>query len=263
MQEFYGDEPRVLGKKRKKVRSAARSEGRVGRGAGGRAAAAAIIASVVVLLIVSFAPRGEKVVKTARRDWYMVTVTTTVDSSVASVKATEIRTRGGAGYILNDGEYRVAASVYRTEREARAVADKQPDRAEIATVSFSSVKFPSPENVDAIVAALSFPEEAAVKLLSLGERFEKSSATESETDYEISSLAAECEKRAARLRLGGENREAEEYAASLLSVCAAALAGTSEDESAVLSSRLRYAACKIIAECAEKSGVFAGLVTRG
>ncbi|MFR6640032.1 MAG: hypothetical protein ACLUSP_00625 [Christensenellales bacterium] len=101
--------------------------GKTGK-SGRKFAVVVVLLSVIRLFSVAFGAGGSKtVVRVKRKEWYFVSVLTAADSGQANVKALDIRSRGGAGYIYNDGDFSVIASVYPTEREAKAVAAKQPD----------------------------------------------------------------------------------------------------------------------------------------
>lgn len=63
-----------------------------------------------------------------RLDVYLLQLGSYAEAAPASAEAKAIAQRGGAGYVLNQGSYRVIAAGYLTQAEAQSVADKQTDK---------------------------------------------------------------------------------------------------------------------------------------
>ena len=204
MQRFYGNDPHIIRKRRRSVR--APKGGKTGK-SGRKFAVVVVLLSVILLLAVAFGAGGSKtVVRVKRKEWYFVSVLTAADSGQANVKALDIRSRGGAGYIYNDGDFSVIASVYPTEREAKAVAAKQPDPATIIKIAFSETEFPPGEYDAAVKAALALPADVVAILTGAAYDFEKGNLSESEVSFRLDSVGKEAAKTCSRARIERNNR---------------------------------------------------------
>lgn len=255
MQRFYGNDPHIIRKRRRSVR--APKGGKTGR-SGRKFAVVAVLLSVILLFSVAFGAGGSKtVVRVKRKEWYFVSVLTAADSGQANVKALDIRSRGGAGYIYNDGDFSVIASVYPTEREAKAVAVKQPDPATIIKIAFSETEFPPGEYDAAVKAALALPADVVAMLTGAAYDFEKGNLSESEVSFRLDSVGKEAAKLATALE--SSETTASAYAKKILDVVSAVIGSSDDDKESVLSSRLRCAACGIVYEVSELSAIYAGL----
>lgn len=257
MQRFYGDQPHILEKRR--ARTSKKSKCAPQRKRSGVKFAAILSAlSVLVLFCVVFgSSRTTTVTRVKNKEWYFVGIFTSSDSGQASIKALDIRTRGGAGFIYNDGNYSVIASVYPTEREAKTVAEKQPDPATVIKVEFCEMKFSSEELNDSILSAFSLPTAVVAELNETAQSYEKGNLTESEVAYRIDTIGA----RARELTYAIEQNtsRAATCAEKILAAITSAADEADDDASAVLSSRLRFCACEIVDKVAELSAVYSAL----
>lgn len=104
-----------------------------GRGGHGKRAAGVLIAVLLLLtaaicLLVVFLPKitGDESVSVGggftRKKFYILTTYVGSVRDDALLAAHDASARGGAGYVYNDGEYKVVASVYDNESDARALA---------------------------------------------------------------------------------------------------------------------------------------------
>ena len=244
MQRFYGDEPHIVEKRRARAAkkpTAAPSRRKIGL----KLAVTAAVLSVFALFYVAFnSARTETVMRVKRKEWYYVGIFTSADSGQATIKALDIRTRGGAGFIYNDGNFSVVASVYPTEREAKSVEGKQPDPA-------------TAETDETISSALALPAAAIAELNDMAQSYEKGNLTESEVAYRLDGIRAKANEFLCAVE--GQTSAAATYSAKVLAAIIEAIGKADDDEAAVLSSRLRYCACEIVDGVAELSAVYAGM----
>ncbi len=257
MQRFYGDEPHIVEKRRvraAKKPTAAPSRRKIGL----KLAVTAAVLSVFALFYVAFnSARTETVMRVKRKEWYYVGIFTSADSGQATIKALDIRTRGGAGFIYNDGNFSVVASVYPTEREAKSVEGKQPDPATVIKTEFSEIRFPAAETDETISSALALPAAAIAELNDMAQSYEKGNLTESEVAYRLDGIRAKANEFLCAVE--GQTSAAATYSAKVLAAIIEAIGKADDDEAAVLSSRLRYCACEIVDGVAELSAVYAGM----
>ena len=116
MQSLYGDNPRIITKK-SKIR------GKNAKSVLPLMTFIIFTLSLGVILLVSLPsnPRAEKITVPAK-SWHLVVVAEHTEIVKAEVEAHSVRERGGAGYVFNDGSYKIIASVYSTYESASVVS---------------------------------------------------------------------------------------------------------------------------------------------
>ena len=139
MQPYYGDEPHII-QKRPQNRRGYRSNYGKNRGRGLRVfLVLAVFAIIPVAATYAFLSKTEVVAgKTYRvkAETRYFLVTGTYDSIAdANLAAAIVKERGGAGYIFNDGKFRIVAAVYKDKKTAETVAVKQKSETEIYPIT--------------------------------------------------------------------------------------------------------------------------------
>lgn len=126
-------------------------------------------------------------------DYYAVQTGMYTDRKTAELYASNIRKRGGAGYVLYDGVYRVVASVYTKAVQARTVAERMGESGTDATVfsfSLSSVSDSSLSSQDrsTLLSVSEYTTRCYEELYDLSNQIDAATLTDSELTAKLTSL---------------------------------------------------------------------------
>ena len=93
-----------------------------------------LILSVIVCVIVFFLTRESSASETnasgfTGKTYYFMYTTECTEKVNAEVAAADAAARGGAGYVFNDGTYKVVAAVYAREADVKTLVSVNPDSA--------------------------------------------------------------------------------------------------------------------------------------
>ncbi len=241
MQSLYGDYPRIITKNRKKRRKSALP----------------LLTTLIFLLslgalVLAFLPSREtSKITIGARSWYFVIVAEHTEIVKAEVEAVLTREKGGAGYILNDGEYKVAAAVYASFSAAEKVA-KKLDNATVKSVKINRFSVNGIDKADAknLKKNFIFYETLYKKILASVEKFEKKEISESKLLYEVTDQLNETKKQVEEIKtlssiypLSTVNAFLT-FTQNLEKIVNSAII----DEEHTAAVRTRYALCKIVYE---------------
>ncbi|MCL2675502.1 MAG: hypothetical protein FWE84_02785 [Firmicutes bacterium] len=112
--------PHIIGGKRERYRE----RGRRRRGMGRTIVIALIVATIIAGLAFGIYLYGPSYFRLSKADYYALTLTRTDSLKAAEDASKAVSAAGGAGYILNDGDFLVAAFVYKKESDAKVVLDR-------------------------------------------------------------------------------------------------------------------------------------------
>ena len=139
--------------------------------------------AVCVLLLV-FARTSKLKIAIKSEEYFFVMTASTAFSSDAAEKALALKTAGGAGYVLNDGVFKVMADVYLSEGDAAAASKRWSAAGVTATVtsySTDKVKIDSynDKSKNSVVAELfSYPKTVVKELESLSGEYDGAAISE-------------------------------------------------------------------------------------
>lgn len=166
-------------------------------GAHGKRAAGVLIAVLLLLtaaicLLVVFLPKitSDESVPTGggvtRKKFYILTTYVGSFRDDALLAAHDTSARGGAGYVYNDGEYKVVAAVYDSEADARALASVN-DNAQYFEISIAL-----PESTDdGTVGAVEYlAGEWFDSVRRAADDLQRGSITEAQAEYAARSVCA-------------------------------------------------------------------------
>ncbi len=236
MQEFYGENPQFISRRHRK-------NGKSSRKVFGFFVfiAISIFIASVVFCMYSFFIEQKDTVDFSAETWYFVIVSVPSDGEDAQIKATAIRTRGGAGYIINDGKYNIAASVYNRLADAESVCGRM-DGAFVYEKKISAKKLPLSTAALAERQTTELITSAIIELSELLYSFETAQLSEAALTYAVSGWREKTEKRS--LEISAELP----VLSSELSEWANALSECERNEDGLLNGQLRYALCKMAYE---------------
>lgn len=250
MQEFYGDEVRIIEKKRIKPHKNSNS----GRPRRGNKIALFIIAVCFAALIATAALSGinSDSITVKAKSWYYVSMFDYTVSDDAKLGATVVKEAGGAGYIVNDGTLHVTAAVYASQSDAKSVAEKQTMKAEVYKVTVQKVKFDSVKDKKTsktVEKAFTYYETVYKNVTAAVTEYEQGRKTESELMLAVNE--AKRDIAATREKLNAVFGETD--CAEVGALCDYLYSAEKSLDDAVLgeagvlfTSRLRYALCEII-----------------
>ena len=241
MQSLYGDYPRIITKNRKKRQKSALPW-----------LTALIFLLSLTALVLSFLPSKEtSKITIGARSWYFVTVAEHTEIVKAEVEAALTREKGGAGYILNDGAYKVAVAVYASFSDAEKVA-KKLDNATIKSVKIARFSVSGIDKTDAqnLKKSFNFYETLYKKILDSVEKFEREEISESKLLYEATDQLNETKKKVEEIKSLSSKYPLPAVTAfltftqNLEKIVNSAIM----DEEHTAAVRTRYALCKIVYE---------------
>lgn len=111
-------------------RGARRRRSRRGGRSAGILVTALLLLTAVTCLLVVFLPRGKAstaVTAVSGKTYYFLCTAETEEKNAALVAAQSAAERGGAGYLYNDGKYKVVAAVYERESDAKTLVSVNAD----------------------------------------------------------------------------------------------------------------------------------------
>lgn len=246
MQQYYGDTPHIIDKKRKKRV--------VKRKTGGLTPLSLVVILVftatIIALLWAVSPLFEKSGQVGGKNWYFVCVYTETTSEKAQISANSVRERGGAGYVINDGKYRITASVYDSEKDAKKVA-KTIDGSTVYTLKIDAISLPNfdDEKVkNEIKNAFSFYERIYEEINGVVTRYEEKKIEESVLAYALE----KCKNEVTSLREKMQAVYNETGLSCLNALCdyldgvVGDLTTAITDGNGSMSSRVRYLLCSLI-----------------
>ncbi len=251
MQQYYGDEPRIIPKskiKRKKSNTVTALK------INGFAVFALFVCVAVMLVAVYFNNKSGEVLKIPAKSWYYISFYTRTAETEAAISAHSVKETGGAGYLINDGQFRVVAAVYKSESDAKSVAAKQTLEAEIYKLAVPGMKisaFGDKETDKTVKKAFSYYETVYDAVNTALIDFEKGQSTESALLHTLNDIRQGISEE--RFALEKVLAQSSSYEVNALSDCLASAADTLDnavlgygDSIILLSARVRYALCEIV-----------------
>jgi hypothetical protein len=241
MQSLYGDYPRIITKNRKKRRKSALP-----------VATALIFLLSLGALIIAFLPSKEtSKITIGARSWYFVIVDEHTEIVKAEVEAALTREKGGAGYILNDGAYKVAAAVYASFSDAEKIVERI-DNATVKKVKIERFSVNGIAKADAqnLKKSFNFYETLYKNILASVEKFEREEISESKLLYEIAEWHNETKRKVEEMKSLSSKYPIPTvtafltFAQNLEKIVNSAIM----DEEHTAAVRTRYALCKIVFE---------------
>ena len=252
MQSLYGDNPRIIPKKStfrgKKVKSALPLMTFI---------IFAFSLGAILLVSLPSNPRAEKITVPAK-SWHLVVVAEHTEIVKAEIEAQSVRERGGAGYIFNDGSYKIIASVYSTYEGASAVAEGI-EGSFVYDLKIPSFSISDIENEDRkeLKESLFFYQTLYEEMLRKVESFEKGEITESKLLFNVSKIHSETKKTYEQLKVFSSkyNRSSISAFSTFTGLLEQTVYSAVMDELHTPASRMRYALCKIVCERYALSGL--------
>lgn len=249
MQPYYGDEPHIIQKRHKK------SHGYGGRRNKGycrvlpvflillSCTVLPIVATYALLSQTTQATGKTYCVKSETR-YFLVTGSYDVTGD-ARLAAAVVKEKGGAGYVINDGKFRVVAAVYRDKKSAEAVAAKQKDDDEIYSVTIKETSLgENAEIAKRLSVALNVYDSVFVDVTSVTEEYEQGNSTDGALTLAVTNAAERMTSAAREITDADGTGLIGEYLTTMASVLNDA---TTEDKY-TLPVRVRYALCSIVYE---------------
>ena len=103
------------------------------RAAGMLIAMLMVLSAGVILLVVFLPPRSsstsQAVSAFAGKTYYFMYTSESTDKAQAALSAADTSSRGGAGYVFNDGTYKIVAAVYARESDVKTIVSVNPESA--------------------------------------------------------------------------------------------------------------------------------------
>lgn len=245
MQPYYGDEPHIIQKRPKKRRV----YGKKRRGTLRIFLIFAFCAILPIAAVCAFMPKiAQPTTKTYRSKAYAIyfLITGSYDAIAdANLASDVVRERGGAGYIINDGSFKVVAAVYKTKKTAEAVAAKQKIDATVYELTVKEAPLGSDKDAaKRLMTALNACDSAYADITAVTEDCETGNATESALSLAVTNAANGLKDAAG----GISDIEVSSPIIEYLEASADGLAGTVTDEKHTLTVRVRYALCSLMYE---------------
>lgn len=191
---------------------------RRGRGGGRSKRAAGLLVAVLLVLtaaiclLVVFLPRLTKGSVAANafggRTFYFLSTGSYSVRDTALVAARDTSARGGAGYLYNDGEYRIIAAVYSSEADARALASVNDG----ATYFGIEIALPADADEGSIAAAKYLTGEWFDAVGRTADELQRGNMTQAQAEYAVQSACA-------RLAEISQAAELSAFRAALVAAC--------------------------------------------
>lgn len=239
MQRFYGDEPHIIDRGRR----SARGKRRYARRGPGAISIILLAVCAAALLAVS-AAWGNSGKKVPASTWYFLSAYTRSGGTEAAVSASDVRGEGGAGYIINDGAFRVIIAVYPGEADAKKVAarlDRETEIIPLAIPAFDLGGIDEDER-ERVKEALNVHSTAYDMLMGALAGFEGGGDAESELLFSAAKARELFDREYGRVADCKAARELGDYLAG----ASRALAALDEPDEAPAGARVRYAVCDVI-----------------
>lgn len=181
-------------------------------------------------------------------DYYAVQTGMYTDRKTAELYAENIRKRGGAGYVLYDGVYRVVASVYTKAVQARTVAERMGEAGVDATVFSFSLQPVSDSSLSAtdrntLVTVSEYTTYCYETLYDLSIQIDTGTLTDSELQAKLTALKSFLEQNKAKV----DKIEFSTPAYSLSSAISASIQIIKDVPESPTSGDIRYAYIAILA----------------
>ena len=249
MQPYYGDEPHIIQKRTKKSRDY-----------GGRRGACRrrVLPVFLILLLCSVVPiaatyaflsgtteaAGRIYRVKAETRYFLVTGSYDVTGD-ARLAAAAVKEKGGAGYVINDGKFRVVAAVYRDKKTAEAVAAKQKNDNEIYPVTIKETSLgENAEIAKRLSAALDICDSVFTDVTSVTEEYERGNLTDGALTLAVKNAAERLTEAARKINDADETGLIVEY----LTAMSGMLNDATTEDKYTLPVRVRYALCAIVYE---------------
>lgn len=168
------------------------SRSRKSRTASHRRGGAGILIFVLLLLtagicaLVVLLPRFDGKTERAAfagRSFYMLCTGETDEYDTAQLLAKDTSDRGGAGYVFNDGKYKIVASAYAREADAKLLSGVNTDS------TYFEISFPKSENDGDGAALAFFADEWFEKVSAAASDLERGAVTEAAAEFAVSSVS--------------------------------------------------------------------------
>lgn len=231
MQEIYGENPQFIPKRRRKSEKSAK---KVSKFLVIFFAAAFLFG--VIFCVCSFSDEQEDAIVFLPETWYFVIVSVPSDGEEAQIKATAVRARGGAGYIINDGKYNIAAAVYDKRVDAESVCARM-DGAFVCERTATGKKLALSDAALAEKQTRTLVTTAIIELSELLYSFETAELSEAALTYAVSGWREKINRQS--LEISDELP----ILSSQLSEWCGALSECERNEDGLLNGQLRYALC--------------------
>ena len=249
MQQFYGDSPHIIDRKRKKREK--KKHTIVSFRAGGLLAACAALCVTALFAAVFFASGASDTFRIKAQTWYYVSFYSPTEIVEAELSAQNVKETGGAGYIINDGVFHIAASVYDSQRDAQTVADKQTKPAAVYKLVMPEIKLETIKDKDTserVKRGFDAYSGAFNDITDVLTQFDRGVTTESALMHAVSTVRSEiiAEREVQQAIYNETSSSAVNALCDYLESAAASLDVAVLSEKNGLSSRIRYALCEIV-----------------
>lgn len=249
MQPYYGDEPHIIQKRTKKS-----------RGYGGRRNVGhrrvlpvflALLLCSVVPIVVTYTflsktteAAGRTYRVKAETRYFLVTGSYDVTGD-ARLAAAVVKEKGGAGYLINDGKFRVIAAVYRDKKSAESVAAKQKSDNEVYPVTIKETSLgENAEIAKRLSVALNVYDSVFIDVNSVTEEYERGNSTDGALTLAVTNAAGRFSDAAREITDADETGLIGEY----LTAMAGILNDAATEDKYTLPVRVRCALCSIVYE---------------
>lgn len=164
--------------------------------------AAGVLIAVLLLLtagicfLVFFLPRLTATVtsspKFEGKTFYMLATAQTDDRDQAILLASDASTRGGAGYVYNDGSYRIVAAVYEREADAKTLVSVNADS------HYFALSVPAADVSENDIALLEYiTGEWFTVVYTAATELDRGNTTDAAAEYAVANACAQLRRKAA------------------------------------------------------------------
>ena len=241
MQQYYGDEVRIIPANGKKSRNNRVNGGNFGK----KFVVLVIVVCVIALLFTAFySPLPSDKVRIFTRSWYFVETYAESDYEKVVLESENAKERGGGGFVINDGNFIVTIALFSVKQNAQTVAQKN-DGAKVYEVVISGGVI---ERNEPLISALNLHGEIYDNLHSSLVDFENGKSSEALVLFTAQGWIDNAKKIQNDLPTD-KYLLVNNYLIKIMS----SLENLIKDEKHTLASRVRYALCEIVYERAKLS----------
>lgn len=249
MQQYYGDKPHIISRKNKK-RPKKRQKTASAKIKAMLIGLCVVCATVFIITAIASFPSRD-IIRLKAEKWYYVSFYSPTEIVEAELNAQSLKETGGAGYIINDGTFRVTAFVYDSSSDAKTVADKQTLAATVYTVALPEVKIDAVKDEKTskqVKEGFSVHGKVYDDIVSVLNDFDRGQTTESAMLHAIASVRSSIisERERQQAIYNETSSSAVNALCDYLDSAAESLDTAMLGENNGLASRIRYALCEII-----------------
>lgn len=234
MQQYYGDQVRIIPKNEKKVRRMRVS----GKNRGVKFVVFTVVLCAVALFVVSLlAPLPADKTRLFDRTWYFVKTHETEEYEKSLLESENVKERGGGGFVINDGKFCITVAVFDTFDKANSVVNKT----ENSTVYELNLSGGVIDRNDNLKGAMTVHAKIYNQLISLANDYDSLLCSDALAMFVVDELIMEVES-------VQSNLDSEKYptVAIYLKKVLQSLNLVKNDENHTVPSRLRYCVSEVI-----------------